>query len=103
GDGGGAQGAAKIGRMPMPRRVFPVRFLFDCSFAMERLLDRVMPDAVALVELETWPNFLEIAEDRRVPVALINGRISERSFPRYRLIRPVMAAMLRRITWIGAQ
>jgi len=36
-------------------------------------------------------------------VAIINGRISDRSFPRYRLIRPVMAAMLRRVAWIGAQ
>ena len=95
--------AAKPAADTPPPRVYPVRFPFDFSFAMERLFDRVQPDAVALVELETWPNFLEIAHDRRIPVVIINGRISERSFPRYRLIRPAMAAMLRRITWIGAQ
>jgi 3-deoxy-D-manno-octulosonic-acid transferase len=85
------------------KRVFAVRFPFDFSFAVERLLDRVDPDAVALVELETWPNFLAIAHSRRIPVVLINGRISERSFPRYRLIRPLMAAMLGKVRWIGAQ
>jgi len=80
-----------------------VRFPLDFSFAVKRLLERVKPDAIVLVELETWPNFLEIAQKRRIPVVIVNGRISEKSFPRYRLIRPVMASMLRRITWIGAQ
>jgi 3-deoxy-D-manno-octulosonic-acid transferase len=84
-------------------RVHTARFAFDFSFAVERLLDRIRPDAVALVELETWPNFLDIAESRRIPVAIINGRISERSFPRYRLVRPVMASMLRKVSWIGVQ
>jgi 3-deoxy-D-manno-octulosonic-acid transferase len=83
--------------------VYPVRYPFDFSFAVERLFDRVRPDAVALVELETWPNFLAVAEARRVPVAIINGRISEKSYPRYRWIRPIMAGMLRRVGWIGAQ
>lgn len=104
----GTERAQKLYRSPAstgssPRRVFLVRFPFDFSFAVERLLDRVQPDAIALVELETWPNFLEIAAERRIPVAIINGRISDRSFPRYRLIRPLMAAMLRYVTWIGAQ
>jgi 3-deoxy-D-manno-octulosonic-acid transferase len=87
------------------QRVFPMRYPFDFSFAVERLLDRARPDAIALVELETWPNFLEIAGGggRRIPVAIINGRISEKSFPRYRWIKPVMRAMLRHVTWIGAQ
>ena len=75
-------------------RVHTARFPFDFSFAVESLFDRLRPDAIALVELETWPNFLEIARARRIPVALINGRLSERSFPRYRLIRPVMKCML---------
>ncbi len=85
------------------QRVFPLRFPFDFSFAVERLLERVRPDAIALVELETWPNFLEITHDRGIPIAIVNGRISDKSFPRYRLIRPLMATMLEKVTWIGAQ
>lgn len=50
-------------------------------------LRRVSPAVVLLVELEYWPNFLFCAARRRVPVAVINGRISERSFRGYRRIR----------------
>ena len=84
-------------------RIRPVRFPIDFSFAIESLFDRLRPDAIALVELETWPNFLAIAYSRRIPIALINGRLSEKSFPRYRLIRPLMASMLHHLTFLGIQ
>ena len=51
----------------------------DFSFSVERSLDRVKPDAVVLIELEIWPNFLSACRQRGLPVALINGRISRRS------------------------
>lgn len=50
-------------------------------------LRRTKPAAVLLVELEYWPNFLFCAARRRVPVAVVNGRISERSFRGYRRTR----------------
>jgi 3-deoxy-D-manno-octulosonic-acid transferase len=50
-------------------------------------LDRVRPAVVLLVELELWPNFLLAAARRGVPVAVINGRISEKSFRGYRRVR----------------
>ncbi len=99
----GTDRARKLFPLAAGQRVFAVRFPFDFSFAVERLLDRVQPDAIALVELETWPNFLEIAHDRGIPIAIVNGRISDRSFPRYRLIRPLMAGMLKKVSWVGAQ
>ncbi|HVT81508.1 MAG TPA: glycosyltransferase N-terminal domain-containing protein, partial [Phycisphaerae bacterium] len=99
----GTDRARKLFPPSEQQRVFPLRFPFDFSFAVERLLDRTRPDASALVELETWPNFLEIAHDRGIPIAILNGRISDRSFPRYRLIRPLMAGMLKKVSWIGAQ
>lgn len=99
----GTERARKLFPPAEGQRVLPLRFPFDFSFAVERLLERIRPDAIALVELETWPNFLEIAHDRGIPLAIINGRISDKSFPRYRAIKPLMAAMLRKIDWIGAQ
>jgi 3-deoxy-D-manno-octulosonic-acid transferase len=83
--------------------VHAVRFPLDFSFAVEEFFDRVRPDAIALAELEIWPNFLAIAQSRRVPVVVINGRISERSFPRYRKVGWLMERMLAKIAWIGAQ
>ncbi len=64
-----------------------VRFPLDASWAVERFLGSVQPDAVGLVELELWPNFLRSCARRGVPVAVINGRLSERSFGGYQKIR----------------
>ena len=84
-------------------RVRAIRFPLDFSFAVESVFDRVRPDGVALVELETWPNFLAIAESRRIPVGLINGRLSEKSYPRYRAVRRLMRGMLERLAFLGVQ
>lgn len=55
-----------------------------------RALDRLRPLCVLLMELEIWPNFLQAARRRGVPVAVINGRISERTFRGYRLARGLL-------------
>lgn len=49
-----------------------------------RALDRIRPQCVLLMELEIWPNFLQSAHHRGIPVAIINGRISEKTFRGYR-------------------
>jgi 3-deoxy-D-manno-octulosonic-acid transferase len=67
-----------------------VRYPFDFSWAVGRFLRSIQPDAIALVELEVWPNFVAVARRRSIPVTVINGRLSERSFSRYRLIRPLI-------------
>ncbi|MBK7404444.1 MAG: hypothetical protein IPJ41_07345 [Phycisphaerales bacterium] len=63
-----------------------VRYPLDGSGAVRRFLDAVEPDVVGLVELELWPNFISACQERRIPVAVINGRLSERSFRGYRRI-----------------
>jgi 3-deoxy-D-manno-octulosonic-acid transferase len=55
-----------------------------------RALDRVGPRCVLLMELEIWPNFLQAAARRGIPVAVINGRISERTFRGYRRARGLL-------------
>ncbi len=80
-----------------------VRFPYDLGPAVRRFLDAVKPDAVALVELELWPNFLEACQTRDIPVAVINGRLSERSFKRYQQIRGLLASSFARLSAVGAQ
>jgi len=80
-----------------------VRFPLDFSFAIQRFLDTVQPDAVALVELEVWPNFVTACRRRGIPVGVVNGRLSERSFHRYRLIRPLVRSTFASLTAVGAQ
>lgn len=80
--------------LEVARQVFPglaiVRFPIDLSWCVERFLARVQPDLVVLVELEIWPNFLRICNRRGVPVAVVNGRITERSFRRYHRFRSTL-------------
>jgi 3-deoxy-D-manno-octulosonic-acid transferase len=71
-------------RLPAARIVF---FPLDFGWAVRRALDRLRPRLVLLTETELWPNFLAACAGRGIPVVVINGRISPRSFPRYRLVR----------------
>ena len=62
-------------------------FPLDFRFAVRRALKAIRPDLVLIAETEIWPNFLREAALASVPVVFINGRISSRSYARYRLIR----------------
>jgi len=62
-------------------------FPFDWRWTVRRALKAVNPAVVLIMETELWPNFLRECNDRRIPVALVNGRISRQSFRRYRLIK----------------
>lgn len=78
--------------------VFVVRFALDFSPAVSRFLEAVEPDAVALVELEVWPNFVRACQARSVPVVVINGRLSARSFRGYSRLRPFFARTFGRLS-----
>ena len=78
-------------------------FPFDFSWAVRRALRRVQPDAIVLVELELWPNFILEASRQCIPLALINGRMSDRSFRGYGRIRPLISALLRRLDCVAVQ
>src|SRR6185295_18520497 len=62
-------------------------FPFDWRWTVRRALKAVDPAVVLIMETELWPNFLRECRSRRIPVALVNGRISRQSFRRYRLIK----------------
>ncbi len=90
-------------RQPGPGRIFIVRYPVDFSRAVTRFLNAVQPDAAALVELELWPNFLRACSRRGIPVAIINGRLSDRSAPRYARARPLMGRFFRSLALVAAQ
>jgi 3-deoxy-D-manno-octulosonic-acid transferase len=78
-------------------------FPFELSGAIERALDETQPSLIVLAETEIWPLFLERAAARSIPVALVNGRISPRSFTRYRRVRGFFAGSLSRIALFAMQ
>ena len=67
---------------------------FDWPPAVRRTLDVVNPALLVLMETELWPNLIAQAHRRGARIAVANGRISPRSFPRYRRVRPFLAPML---------
>ena len=64
-------------------------------------LRRLRPKVLALIETELWPNLLKEAYARGTRVLILNGRISEKAFPRYRMLKPLWAPLLREVSFIG--
>ncbi|HWS90825.1 MAG TPA: 3-deoxy-D-manno-octulosonic acid transferase [Pyrinomonadaceae bacterium] len=78
-------------------------FPFDWAWSVRRALRAVNPSVVLLMETELWPRFFRECGRRGVPVALVNGRISEKSFGRYQLIRPFIRRVLADLSLAAAQ
>ena len=78
-------------------------FPLDLTLAVRRALRAARPDAVVLVELEVWPNFIRTAAKRGIPVAIVNGRISHRSHRRYRRFGAYFQSVFRRLARAGMQ
>jgi 3-deoxy-D-manno-octulosonic-acid transferase len=69
-------------------------FPFDLGFVVRRTLDLVRPKLFIMMETEIWPNLLRECRARGIKSAVVNGRLSARSYPRYRMIRPMMRRVL---------
>jgi 3-deoxy-D-manno-octulosonic-acid transferase len=67
---------------------------FDGARAVRRALERIDPRLLVVVETELWPNLIHESRRRGTRVAVVNGRISTRSYPRYRWIRPFLRRVL---------
>jgi len=86
------QQVAKANLRPFVDGVF--YFPFDWMFTIRRTLSLVRPRLFVMMETEIWPNLLRACRKRGVRTAVVNGRISSRSFPRYKLIRPFFRRVL---------
>lgn len=92
------------------RQLYPrltvFRFPLDFSFVIRRVLARIRPTIIVLMELEVWPNLVAIAAARGIPVVIANGRIThDRSVRRFQrpLIRRLARRMFGAVRWVGAQ
>jgi 3-deoxy-D-manno-octulosonic-acid transferase len=69
-------------------------FPFDLGVFVRRTLELVRPRLFIMMETEIWPNLLRECRKRGVKTAIVNGRLSQRSYPRYRFVRGFMARVL---------
>ena len=78
-------------------------FPLDFTWAVKAAMRRIRPDAVVLAELELWPNLVWAAKRHGARVAVINGRLSQKSYEGYRRIRWFIARMLSHVDLLAAQ
>ena len=93
------------------RRALPEPPAVDAAFfapldfpgLASRLIAALAPRALVLIETELWPNLLAAAGAARLPVVIVNARLSPRRMRRYRRLAPLYRPLLGRVTAIGAQ
>jgi 3-deoxy-D-manno-octulosonic-acid transferase len=87
----------------LPNRITKIYYPLDRQKYVRIALATINPQAVILLEAEIWPNFLWRTGDIKIPTFLVNARLSDRSYPRYRklgwLFRPLFASF----TGVGCQ
>ena len=92
------------------KRQYPNRLVFryplDLTPVVRRMLRRIRPTLIVLMELEVWPNLLAVASQRGIAVCIANGRVTEgKSMRRFRrpILRSLARRMFSRLTFVAAQ
>lgn len=90
------------------KRLFPearIHFYLplDFSWNVKYLFDRLQPSWVLLAESDFWFQLVRTAAQREIPVILVNGKISERSFKRFRKVMPFARALFSRFALLCVQ
>ena len=87
----------------LPERITKVYYPVDTRSAVKRTLDAAHPSCIILFEAELWPNFLWEAQAKRIPIFLVNARISEKSYQRYKLFSFLFRPIFAGFTGVGCQ
>lgn len=95
--------AHAIGRKEIDPRDVLFYFPVDIPVIIKKVLRIVNPSRIVLVEGEFWPNLIRLADNQGIPISLINGRMSERSYTGYRKLKSLTTNVLRRIAPICVQ
>ena len=90
-------------RRKLPSHISRIYYPIDTRRIVTKALTTVRPEAIVLVEAEIWPNFLWRAHDLGIPVFLVNARLSDRSYPRYRLFSFLFRPLFASFAGVGAQ
>ncbi len=87
----------------LPAGVSKIYYPIDRRKYVARALATIHPDAIVLVESEIWPNFIWRARTLGTPVFLVNARLSNRSFPRYKRFGFLFRDLFGAFVAVGAQ
>ena len=95
--------SAEIAKTRLPARAIHQFGPLDLPLYVERFLDHWRPFFVVFVESELWPNVITRLEEAVVPLVLVNGRMSDRSFRRWQRVAPIARSVLSRIGLVLAR
>lgn len=95
--------SANVAAKRFPPDVIHQFIPYDAPRFVARFLDHWQPSLALFIESDLWPNLILAASARRVPMLLINGRMSHRSFPRWRRASATIGALLGRFDICLAQ
>jgi len=87
----------------LPSHISKIYYPIDRRACVTRALGAISPRAIVLIEAEIWPNFLWHAQDLGKPVFLVNARLSDRSYRRYRLFGFLFKRLFASLAGVGAQ
>jgi 3-deoxy-D-manno-octulosonic-acid transferase len=90
----GTVSSAALAEQRLPDGALHQFIPLDAPRFVRRFLDHWRPDLALFVESDLWPNLILSCADRRIPMIVINGRLSERSFTRWQRVPGVIAALL---------
>lgn len=76
---------------------------FDFSFTVAKAIKNLNPALLLFVELEVWPNIISIASKKNIPVMVANGRISDKSFPKYLRIKKLISGTFSKLAIVLTQ
>ncbi len=93
----------KIAKQMESDRLTACYFPFDFTFSVRNFFKVMGPECLLLVETEIWPNHLTEAKESRVPVGIINARLSSKSVKRYKKFLPFFKPLFNRLDFIFAQ
>ncbi|MBF0144165.1 MAG: 3-deoxy-D-manno-octulosonic acid transferase, partial [Magnetococcales bacterium] len=93
----------ELARSTLPQVKAFLYMPFDLRWCVGRAVDAIRPEVAIVMETELWPNLFRLLHNSGARIIVANGRISPRSFPRYRRLRPLMARLLAPIDLFAAQ
>jgi len=87
--------SANLAEQRLPKGAIHQFVILDTPRFVNRFFDHWRPDLALFVESDLWPNLIVTSAERCIPLVLINGRVSERSFKRWRRVPATIGALLR--------
>lgn len=92
--------SASVVKTQLPKTIQHYYFPLDYRYAVKRIIKKIKPKVVFIVETEFWPNLYLELDKQKVSLNIINGRISEKTLHAKKWLKEIYAEILPRVTYV---